>query len=163
MLLRGHKVHIILVGIAAVFFYWLYESLIPFLIFNSGDKFELIPMDSNDFWMRIAFCLLIMLFALYAQITSTKVERLREEKLKLSTLKATMSTVHDIVNNFLNNLQLFRMEAEESGAISTESLELFDSIIDEAASRLKELGDLEEIAERDLGDGRKSIVVQPRD
>ena len=158
MLLRGHKVHIILVGIAAICFYWLYESLIPFLFFHTGHKLELIPINPDEFWMRISFCLLIMLFAFYAQITSTKLERLKEEKLKLSTLKATMYRVHDIVNNFLNNLQLFRMEAEESGAISTESLELFDSIIEQASNRVKELGDLEEIGDRDLEGGQKSVV-----
>src|SRR5258706_7664512 len=34
------------------------------------------------------------------------------EAQKLRTLQATMRTVQDIVNNFLNNLMLFQMEAE---------------------------------------------------
>jgi len=40
--------------------------------------------------------------------------RLNDEiqRQRLRVFKATMTTVHDIVNNFLNSLQLIRLEAE---------------------------------------------------
>lgn len=70
---------------------------------------------------------------------------------RLHVLKATMRTVHDIVNNFLNNLQLFRMEAE--GALSVESQELFDTLIQDTSAKLKVSGDLEEIHEKQAATG----------
>jgi hypothetical protein len=56
-----------------------------------------------------------------------------------------MTTVHDIVNNFLGSMQLIRMEAE--GRLSEETLTLFDQLILETASDLKVLGNLEVVRE----------------
>jgi hypothetical protein len=66
----------------------------------------------------------------------TQAERLR-------VLRATMRTVQDIVNNFLNGLQLIRVEAE--GAVPPETLELLDSLSRDTAARLKAMGDLESV------------------
>lgn len=72
----------------------------------------------------------------------------QEERLKV--LKATMITVHDIVNNFLNNLQLFRMEVEKKNALPPESLELMDSIVHDTSAKLKKLGDLDTTPEKQM-------------
>ena len=77
---------------------------------------------------------------------------------RLQVLKATMRTVQDIVNNFLNNLQLFRMEAED--ALAAESLELFDTLIQETSGKLKALGDLEETHEKSGATG--SMMDYPK-
>ncbi len=72
----------------------------------------------------------------------------QEERLKV--LKATMRTVQDIVGNFLNNLQLFHMEAEETNALQPESLDLLSSLIQDTSTRLQKLGDLETVNEKQL-------------
>jgi len=71
-----------------------------------------------------------------------QVSRLREEleAQRLETFRATMTTVQDIVNNFLTSLQLIRFEAE--GQLSAEYVALFDELIDGTAAELKTLGDL---------------------
>jgi hypothetical protein len=71
---------------------------------------------------------------------------------QLRVVQVTMRTVHDIVNNCLNQLQLLRMDAEE-GHVSAESIRLFDEAITDAASQLKRLGDLDVYAEKQLGVG----------
>lgn len=68
-------------------------------------------------------------------------KELEIEKVKVETIRTTMYEVHDIVGNFLNNLLLFRMEAEDSNAISEDSLKLFDEIVEEASSRIREVGE----------------------
>ena len=75
----------------------------------------------------------------------------QEERLRV--LRATMRTVHDIVNNFLNNLQLFKLEAEEKKILEPESLALMDSIIQETAIKLKRLGDLDSTLEKQMAGG----------
>jgi hypothetical protein len=70
---------------------------------------------------------------------------------RLRVLKATMRTVQDIVNNFLNNLLLFRIEGEQ--AFSPESLEQFDDLVQGTSAKLKALGDLEAITEIQTGGG----------
>jgi hypothetical protein len=71
---------------------------------------------------------------------------------RLRVFKATMRTVHDIVNNFLNTLQLVHLEAE--GQLPTEMLSLVDRIVQEAAVKLKALGDLETVEEKEMSIGQ---------
>ena len=68
---------------------------------------------------------------------------------RLRTLKATMRTVQDIVNNALMSLQMFRHEAEQQH-VSPWSLALFDQIVTETADKLKTLANLEQVVETDM-------------
>ena len=70
---------------------------------------------------------------------------------RLRVVHMTMRTVHDIVNNCLNQLQLLRFEAE--GHVPDESLVLFDQAISAAAAQLTALGDATEFTETDMGIG----------
>jgi PAS domain S-box-containing protein len=85
--------------------------------------------------------------------TETEVKRLNDEiqLQRLRVFKATMRTVQDIVNNLLNALQLVHLEAE--GHVPAEMLELVDRTIQEAAVKLKALGELETVTEREMGLG----------
>src|SRR5438552_18320091 len=65
---------------------------------------------------------------------------------RLRVLKATMRSVHHIVNNCLNSLQLFRLDAED--ALPPESLDLLDELVQDTAAKLQMLGDLEATPEK---------------
>lgn len=109
---------------------------------------------------ELIIMLLLMFFGAVVDLNRLKNERERQIVLKdqrLHTLKATMGTVHDIVNNFLHSLSLFRMDAEDSGALEPESLELLDELIHDSAEKLKTLGDLKEVELEDTGTGRFRI------
>jgi PAS domain S-box-containing protein len=82
-----------------------------------------------------------------------EIKRLNDEiqLQRLRVFKATMRTVQDIVNNLLNGLQLVHLEAEDH--VSAETLELVDRTIQEAAVKLKVLGDLETVTEKEMGLG----------
>jgi len=62
-----------------------------------------------------------------------------------------MRTVQDIVNNFLNNLQAFRLEAED--ALPATSLALLDEPIQQTSNKVKALGDLDATPEKQLAAG----------
>jgi two-component system, sensor histidine kinase and response regulator len=68
---------------------------------------------------------------------------------RLRVFKATMRTVQDIVNNLLNSLRLAHLEAE----LPPEMLTLVDRMIEEAAAKLKALGDLETVQEKQMAVG----------
>ena len=80
---------------------------------------------------------------------------LQEQRLRV--LRATMRTVQDIVNNFLNSLSLFRLEAEDRGALSESSLQMMDSLIQETSARLNALGELQGTPEKPLAGGMIGI------
>ena len=67
---------------------------------------------------------------------------------RLRVFKATMRTVQDIVNNLLNGLQLVHLDAEDR--LPAESQTLIDLVIREAAMKLKALGNLETIKEKEM-------------
>lgn len=71
---------------------------------------------------------------------------------RLTVFKATMRTVQEIVNNSLNEMQLFLLDAE--GLMPEESLRSFDDLIKRTAAELKALADLESTAERESPIGR---------
>jgi PAS domain S-box-containing protein len=70
---------------------------------------------------------------------------------RLRVFKATIRTVQDIVNNLLSNLQLIHVEAESH--LPPDMLTLVDRIIDQAAVKLKALGDLETVKEKEMAMG----------
>ena len=70
---------------------------------------------------------------------------------RLRVFKATMRTVQDIVNNLLSGLQLVHLEAEDQ--LPAEMLTLVDRMIQEAAAKLKTLGDLETVKEKEMAIG----------
>jgi len=80
-------------------------------------------------------------------------QRLEVQKERVKVLHATMRTVHNIVNNGLNNLQLVRIEAEEKKALDPETLSLMDEIILETSSKLKKLDSLESVPEVEMAIG----------
>jgi len=67
---------------------------------------------------------------------------------QLRVVRVTMRTVQDIVNNCLNQLQLLRLDAESH--VSPESITAFDQAIQNAASQLKAVADLEAYAEKQM-------------
>ena len=71
---------------------------------------------------------------------------------RLRVFRATIRTVQDIVNNLLNGLQLVHIEAD--GHLPPEMQALIDQTIEEAGAKLKALGDLETVEEREMAIGQ---------
>jgi hypothetical protein len=63
-----------------------------------------------------------------------------------------MRTVQQIVNNMLNMLQVVHVEA--AGELPPETITLIERLIKEAADKLKALGDLETVTEKDMAIGQ---------
>jgi two-component system, NtrC family, sensor kinase len=70
---------------------------------------------------------------------------------RIRVFKATIRTVQDIVNNLLNGFQLVRLEGE--GHLPAELLTLVDQMVQEAGVKLKTLGDLETVTEKEMAVG----------
>jgi hypothetical protein len=78
-------------------------------------------------------------------------QRSEIEARELKTLKATMRTVQHIVNNFLNNMVLFQIEAD--AVMPRGFCDPLGELIQQTAQELKTLGDLESIRESHLATG----------
>lgn len=89
-------------------------------------------------------------------------ERNALHKSRIQTVRATMTSVHDVVNNALNNLVLIRLEAEKSQALSPDTLAQFDHLIEDTAAKLREIDALEVVAERTLAPGFSRLEIAPQ-
>ena len=108
--------------------------------------------------------LVIVLFLLIFGLTFDLIQNVKEKQhlldirnQRLRVLKATMTTVLHIVNNFLNNLQLFRMEAEEKQLLSSESMATMNNGIQATSTKLKILADLDDTPEIEVAPGLIAI------
>ena len=70
---------------------------------------------------------------------------------RMRVFKATIRTVQDIVNNLLNSFLLVRLEGE--GHLPAGLLTLVDQMVQEAGAKLKTLGDLEAVNEKEMAIG----------
>jgi PAS domain S-box-containing protein len=70
---------------------------------------------------------------------------------RLRVFKATIRTVQDIVNTLLNGFQLVRVEGEDH--LPAELLTLVDQMVQQAGVKLKTLGDLETVNEKEMAIG----------
>lgn len=89
--------------------------------------------------------------AVNAMATNLRRHYAEVEAQRLRVFRATMTTVHDLVNNFLASMQLIRLESEE--LLPPETLELFDRLIDDNATELRLLGDLQVVREKEMAVG----------
>ena len=107
--------------------YTIWESHIMTIVFSS----------------LLATCVSLSLSKWTERIEKRRAEvELREARLR--TLQATMHTVQHIVNNFLNCVMLIRLEAEDEGTISKDSLEKLEEKIQEVSRQLVEIGELDD-------------------
>lgn len=83
------------------------------------------------------------------------------ERSRLQTLRATITTVNDIVLNFLNNLALFRMEAEEKEALAPESLELLEHLIQTTSTKLRKIESLDHAPIQESMEGVLTLDYEP--
>ncbi|AMY12707.1 HAMP domain protein [Luteitalea pratensis] len=110
----------------------------------AGDWTKLVP-ERGSAEVRSLAC------AVNAMATNLNRHHSEVEAQRLRVFRATMTTVHDLVNNFLANMQLIRLEAEDR--LPQETLDLFDQLIQDNAAELRLLGELQVVREKEMAVG----------
>ena len=80
----------------------------------------------------------------------TEIREKLKNKLKLSIVEATLRSVNDIVFNYMNMIQLFRMDCEENVAPSKVKFKDWDKNHQATLLKLKKLNELKEVKERKI-------------
>jgi hypothetical protein len=106
--------------------------------------------------MRTSLVVLVLLFGLY---TDRHAHRLAaQEAEKRLIYHSTLRAAHHVVNNFLNQVQLFRLEAERLPDFDPELLALYGQVVEEAAVQLRQLERVTELTEENI----LNAAMQPR-
>ena len=116
----------------------LFEIIVSVLM--EFDKFEV-----DEFILPIS---ILGIFTFFDLIRRQREHRVEIEKNKI--YKAMMYSNHHILNNFLNQVQLFKMTAEETPGFDPEVLSLYDQTIKDASSQIEALGSIISIDEESI-------------
>jgi len=91
----------------------------------------------------------IFLACLAADLLKQKRDR-RVEREKVKVYQAMISSSHHILNNFLNQMQLFKITAENTPGFDKNVLGLYDRIMHEATEQIKALSNVSEVNEKHI-------------
>jgi len=87
---------------------------------------------------------------LYLLIRSHVQRQEAAEQEKRALFLQTMRAVNHILNNFLNNMQYFKLTAEESSALEPSVIDEYDTVIHETAAKIRDLSAIESLDETAL-------------
>ena len=131
-------------GIVLASIFWLFESSVHYLIFEES-QFEIIPGELNELWMRIVIVLLIMIFGIVADFF---IDRIVHKQLEVAhTYSSMIYASRHILNNLLNQMQLFKLEALKTKDFDRDIIKLYDNSIIEASDLIDTLSRVEVIPE----------------
>ncbi len=143
--MKKYKLTIVGITLAFVVFFItiifkvdLFENVIK--VFESLERFEIDEIV-------IPVCILLI-FAFIDQTRRQGSHKIEIEKVMI--YKAMMSSTHHILNNFLNQMQLFKMTAENTPDFDTEILSLFDMVIKDTSEQIEALGSITNIDEASI-------------
>jgi len=139
-----NKIKYFIVSSTIALMFWFFDTSIHYFVYGEP-HFELIPSNTNEFWMRLVIIVLIISFGSYADYSTQKL-LIKEKQLEANRIYNSMIYAsHHILNNLLNQMQLFKMEAMKSNDFDKEIIRLYDNAIDEATSLIDELSQVENI------------------
>jgi len=147
-------------------FFSLFISLIIYLLtifFNINlfrplsNIFINIEKHKRDQFFIVIIIILIGVIIDFRRYKKKKMELIVIQKHRLDTLKSTMHTVNDIVNNFLQTIVFCRGEIKEDKLLDPETLKMLDTAINQTTGRLKKLEELEVVKEIELTKKFKTI------
>ncbi|MCP3922785.1 MAG: hypothetical protein GY714_09395 [Desulfobacterales bacterium] len=115
----------------------LFEKLIELL--HGLEKYELDEL--------IIPTTIFIAFSLFELIDRQRSHKIEVEREKIKIYEAMIFSTQHILNNFLNQIQVFKQTAEETENFDPEVLGYYDEIIDEASGQIDSLCKVTEINE----------------
>ena len=145
--MQKYKFAIVSFFIAIVF--WFSDAAIHYFIYKEA-QFELIPDDFNELWMRMVIILLLILFGIYADYFTKKMLK-TEKQLEASRIyKSMINATQHVLNNHLQQMMYFKMQAEKSSDFEKEAINEFDASIADTLELINKLSNIEKVTEKNI-------------
>ena len=144
-----NKMLTIAAGLLATGF-WFFDSIVHYFIY-AEPSFEFIPSDFNELWMRVVIVLLIFLLGIFGDYFTYSI-LIRDKQLEVArTYNGMIQASLHILVNLLNQMHLFKLEAQKRKDFDREVIKLYDNAIDEASNLVDTLSRLHDVTERTIG------------
>lgn len=133
-----------IIGLSVALLFWFFDSAVHYYVYGET-AFEIIPDDLNELWMRVMIVILVVSFGIFADHFSKKLI-IKEKELKAARIYNSMLyATHHILNNLLNQMQLVKLEAQESKDFNQDIIKYYDNAINEAKDLIDKLSSVEDI------------------
>lgn len=111
----------------------------------------MLPNELNELWMRTVIVVLISLFGICADYFIKNIV-VRDKQLEVARIYNGMinASLHILVN-LLNQMQLFKVEAQKSKDFDRDVIKYYDNAIEEASNLIDTLSGLHDITEKTIG------------
>ena len=127
--------------------FWFFESSIHYFI-REEPQFEIIPNDLNEIWMRIVIVLLIILFGILSDSITHKIIYKQLEVVRV--YDSMIHTSNNILNNLLNQMQLFKEEALKSKDFDKDVIKLYDNSIKQASDLVDTFSNIKHMSQEHI-------------
>lgn len=135
-----------------VFGVWLWDQKLGFGLTSEIDESEAM----QPYYSSRLILVSVLIFTIFLMVLLINVYRV-EEKQKQTIFSATVSMTQHILNNLLNQMQLFQMEAERLDDFDQDVKKLVDNCIKEGEELVEKLSSVEELSEEAI---RNSIYLE---
>ena len=129
--------------------FWFFDSFIHHFLYKEPE-FHIIPDDFNELWMRAVIVILIMLFGIFSDYFINRI-MFKEKQLEVVYVYSAMIYAsHHILNNLLNQMRLFKMEALRSRDFDRDVINLYENAIKEASDLMDTLSKVKDASEESI-------------
>lgn len=129
--------------------FWFFDSTVHHFLYKEPE-FEFIPNDYNELWMRMVIVLLIMLFGVFSDYFINRI-MFKEKQLEVAYVyNAMIYASYHILNNLINQMRLFKMEALKSKDFDRDVINLYDNAIKEASDLMDTLSKVKDVSEESV-------------
>lgn len=138
-----------IIGLAVALIFWFFDSAVHYYVYGEP-YFEIIPEDFNELWMRTVIILLLMTFGIFVDYFLKKLV-IKEKELQAARIYNSMIyATHHILNNLLNQMQLVKLEAQQSKDFNQDMIKYYDNSIHEATDLIKKLSSVQQITDENI-------------
>jgi hypothetical protein len=135
-----------LISTVIALMFWLADSAVHKFVYNEA-TFDLFPSDLHELWMRSTIFILISLLGFLVDYHSQKMLEQTKELEMIQTYKATLRASHQVLNNLLNQMEYFKIEAKNCNDFNKETLEFLDQSSNKAIELIHKLSVVNETNE----------------
>ena len=102
---------------------------------------------------------IFIIFVIFDMIQIQRSRHIEQEKIKI--YKAMLNSAHHVLNNFLNQMQIFKMEAENTPDFNPDILKLYDKIMKGASIQIEALSSVDAINESSIIESISPKKIRP--
>lgn len=133
------------------FTFWFSDSLLHFYIYGEP-KFEIIPNDTNELWMRSVIVVLLIVFGVLSDSYSRRLVFEEKQSEAINIYNSMLTASHHILNNLLNQMQIVKLEALKSKEFNQDVIREYDIAFNDAVELIDKLSSVEKITSKNIED-----------